>query len=79
MASLSILPIHEEIIDRTSPYCSDPNCTSCKALREEYADITIRSRNYRDGIASGLKEMVQRNASEPAVTVDFVASVLRSA
>jgi hypothetical protein len=56
MASLSILPVDEEIIDRISPYCSDPNCKSCEALREEYADITIKSRNYRDGIASGLKE-----------------------
>lgn len=49
MASQPILPLDEPLIDR-SPYCFDPNCTSCKALREEYADINIKNRNSATGL-----------------------------
>jgi hypothetical protein len=38
MATQSTLPINKEIVDQIPPYCSDPNCTSCKELREGYAD-----------------------------------------
>jgi hypothetical protein len=49
MASQPIFPVDEPLIDR-SPYCFDPNCTSCEALREEYADINIKNRSTATGL-----------------------------
>jgi hypothetical protein len=54
MAGESILPVGED--EPISPYCSDPNCTSCKELREAYADI--RKRNTATGLLASYRGIV---------------------
>jgi hypothetical protein len=56
MATRSNLPPDHDMKRNRSLYCSDPNCTSCKELRQEYEKM----RHERPPTAFPLRATVPR-------------------
>jgi hypothetical protein len=73
MAGRSSLPSNEQEQRERSLYCSDPNCTCCQALRQEYEGMKKERPPTVFRLRTGVNRRRQLKIVVHAISVDPTA------